>query len=99
MANSILKVLILASEVSPFVKTGGIADVVSELARSLKNLGHDVRVALPRYRVIQTNGSPRVVDSFLVHLDGMSENVSIIQGNLEPDVPVYFIDNPRLFDR
>lgn len=99
MANAPLKILLLASEVSPFIKTGGIADVVSELARALKNLGHDVRVALPRYRVIQTNGSPHVVDSFVVHLDGMSENVSIIQGNLEPDVPVYFIDNPRLFDR
>ncbi len=94
-----LKILLLASEVSPFVKTGGIADVVSELARALKGLGHDVRVALPRYRVIQTNGSPRVVDSFPVHLDGLGENVSVIQGQLDPSVPVYFIDNARLFDR
>lgn len=94
-----LKILLLASEVSPFVKTGGIADVVSELARALKRLGHDVRVALPHYRVIQTNGSPRVVESFPVHLNGMSENISVIQGKLEPDVPVYFIENARLFDR
>jgi starch phosphorylase len=94
-----LQVLILASEVSPFVKTGGIADVVSELARALKALGHDVRVALPRYRVIQLDGAPRVVDTFPVHLDGLSENVSIVQGKLEPDVPVYFVDCPRLFDR
>ncbi len=94
-----LKILLLASEVSPFVKTGGIADVVSELARALKGLGHDVRVAMPRYGVIQTNGSPRVVESFPVHLDGLTEDVSLIQGNLDPYVPVYFIENARLFDR
>lgn len=99
MSNSPLKILLLASEVSPFIKTGGIADVVSELALALKDLGHDVRVALPRYRVIQTNGSPRVIDSFPVNLDGFSESVSVIQGKLGESVPVYFIDNPRLFDR
>lgn len=99
MANTPLKILLLASELSPFIKTGGIADVVSELARALKSLGHDVRVALPRYRVIQTNGAQRVVDSIPVHLDGMSEDVSIIEGHLDTDVPVYFVENPRLFDR
>ncbi|MBI4671819.1 MAG: alpha-glucan family phosphorylase [Chloroflexi bacterium] len=93
-----LKILLLASEVSPFVKTGGIADVVSELARALKSLGHDVRVALPRYRVIRVNGAQQVVDAFPVHLDGLTENVSILQGALG-DVPVYFIENARLFDR
>src|SRR6476646_3065401 len=85
-----LKILLLASEVSPFVKTGGIADVVSDLARALKRLGHDVRVALPHYRIIKSNGSPRVVESVPVHLDGMSENIAVLQGKLEPDVPVYF---------
>lgn len=99
MENAPLKILMLASEVSPFVKTGGIADVVSDLACALKSLGHDVRVALPRYRVIPTDGAARVVDSFPVHLDGMSENVSVLEGKLGEDVPVYFIENARLFDR
>lgn len=94
-----LKILLLASEVTPFVKTGGIADVVSELARALKELGHDVRVALPRYRVIQTNGSPRVVESIPVRLDGLSETVNILQGKLFDNVPVYFVENARMFDR
>lgn len=99
MPNPTLKILLLASEVSPFVKTGGIADVVSQLARALKGLGHDVRVALPNYRVISPNGARRVVESFRVDLDGMSENASVIEGTLGDNVPVYFIDNPHLFDR
>lgn len=95
----VYKVLLLASEVSPFVKTGGIADVVSELARALKHLGHDVRVALPRYRVIQLNGTARIGDAFTVQLGNLTETVSILQGTLGPNVPAYFIENARLFDR
>ncbi|HZQ05007.1 MAG TPA: alpha-glucan family phosphorylase [Anaerolineae bacterium] len=93
-----LKILIVASEASPYVKTGGIADVVSELARALKRMGHDVRIALPRYSVIQLNGVRRVVDSFPVNLDGISETISVAQGELD-GVPVYFIENARLYDR
>ena len=37
------------SEVAPFAKTGGLADVVAALARALHRLGHDVRVFLPLY--------------------------------------------------
>ncbi len=104
MSCNALKILILASEISPFVKTGGIADVVAELARALKVLGHDVRLALPRYRVIQTDGAARIIESLPVHLDGFSERVSVIEGRLGEDalggsVPVYFIENQRLFDR
>ena len=44
-----LKILILAAEVVPFVKVGGLADVVAALPKSLQALGHDVRLAMPRY--------------------------------------------------
>ena len=51
MENS-LKVLMLSAEISPFVKTGGVADVVGELPRALRALGHDVRVAMREARKI-----------------------------------------------
>lgn len=44
-----LKILILAAEIVPFVKVGGLADVVGALPKSLKALGHDIRLAMPRY--------------------------------------------------
>jgi starch synthase len=46
-----LKVLFVASEVVPFAKTGGLADVAGALPIALAERGHDVRVVLPLYRV------------------------------------------------
>lgn len=94
-----LKILILASEVAPFVKTGGIADVVGELPCRLKALGHDVRVALPRYRVINVPNLEAATGAFDVPLDGAGDRAAVLEGKLAPDVPVYFIENARYYDR
>ena len=50
-----LKILLAASEVAPFAKTGGLADVSAALGRYLGRAGHDVRVFLPLYRRIEPN--------------------------------------------
>ena len=98
---SALKVLMLSSECVPFVKTGGIADVVGSLPLALKQLGVDVRVVLPRYSVIPVEKFDlrTVVPAFEVPLDSHREQASVLQGTLGADVPVYFIENPRLYQR
>jgi starch synthase len=48
-----LKILLLSSEVAPFTKTGGLADVAGSLPKALALLGHDVRVAQPAYGPIE----------------------------------------------
>ena len=45
-------VLFVAGEGLPFIKTGGLADVIGSLPRTLAKRGHDVRVALPLYKKI-----------------------------------------------
>ena len=44
-----LSIYSVASEVDPFVKTGGLADVARALPRALADLGHDVHILIPLY--------------------------------------------------
>ena len=45
-----MKILHVASEVTPFAKTGGLADMVGSLPAALRHLGHEVRIIMPFYR-------------------------------------------------
>jgi starch synthase len=47
-----LKILIASPEVVPFAKTGGLADVTGALPKALAKLGHQVKVILPKYRMV-----------------------------------------------
>lgn len=97
-----MKILVVSSEVVPFAKTGGLADVAGALPISLANLGHDVRVVMPRYGMIDDakyNLLPILSD---IHVRLGSEHyVAQISRTMLPDteVPVYFVANPHFFDR
>ena len=47
-----LNILFVSSEVDPFAKTGGLADVSSSLPQAIKESGHEIRIMMPRYRFI-----------------------------------------------
>lgn len=51
-----LKVLLVSSEVAPFAKTGGLADVAGSLPLALEELGADVRIIMPKYASIKVKG-------------------------------------------
>ena len=56
-----LKVLFAASEVVPFAKTGGLADVAGSLPIALEKMGVDVRVSMPKYGCVKAEGSEAVI--------------------------------------
>ena len=97
-----LKILILSSEVAPFAQVGGLADFAGALPKALSKLGHDVRVALPRYRQIDGDrfSLKRTGGLFQVKLGAESRRTAAFETTL-PDtpVPVYFIWDERYFNR
>ncbi|MBE0504837.1 MAG: glycogen synthase GlgA [Desulfuromonadales bacterium] len=94
-----MKILFVASEVAPFAKTGGLADVAGALPKALRKLGHDVRVVMPAYRGILSRFSfVRTGGSVQVPVGGFFEHADIWQGAMA-GVPVYLLDHPEYFDR
>jgi len=96
-----LKILILAAEIVPFAKVGGLADVVGALPKSLKAFGHDVRLVMPRYGQIDPErfGLTTALDSLNVKMGEFTVQVSVRQATIGNDIPVYMIDAPRYFER
>src|SRR2546421_11289674 len=96
-----LKILILAAEIVPFAKVGGLADVVGALPKSLRSLGHDVRLAMPRYGQIDPErfDLQTLLDAVTVNMSDFRVQVSVRQGTIGNEIPVYMIDAPRFFDR
>lgn len=96
-----LKVLILAAEIVPFAKVGGLADVVGALPKALQALGHDVRLVMPRYRQVDPERFQldTVLDAVSVSMGSFQITVSVRQGRIGHSIPVYMIDAPRFFDR
>ena len=62
-----MKILFTSSECVPFIKTGGLADVVGALAPVLARQGHDVRVVLPMYTAIPQSWQEQM--TFCLHFD------------------------------
>src|SRR6266849_906362 len=89
-----LKILILAAEVVPFAKVGGLADVVGALPKALRELGHDVRVVMPRYGQVKPDKFKltTVLETFHVSMATFKEQVGVCQGTIGNGIPVYMID-------
>lgn len=94
-----MRILIMAAEMAPLARTGQVADVVSSLARTLAALGHDVRVAMPRYDRIAADrfALKPLLPDLAVPVDEHHELVTIHSTSLAPGVPVYLVGSPKYF--
>ncbi len=97
-----MKILFVSSEVAPFAKTGGLADVCGALPRELAKIGHDVSVFMPYYRQVKQSHVPRerLNVKFDIPVGSRIVRGMLWQGQL-PDstVPVYFLEQDEYFDR
>src|SRR5699024_4298377 len=91
-------VLFVASEAVPFIKTGGLADVVGSLPKCFPKEYFDVRVIIPKYACMKQEfkDSLQFVTSFYMDLNWRQQYVGILETEYE-GIKFYFIDNEEHF--
>ncbi len=91
-------VLIAASECSPLSKTGGLADVVGALPKSLAGLGLDARVITPYHRCIKDRYADRVTHLAYTYVDlGWRHQYAGLEKLELPGMTVYLVDSEQYF--
>ncbi len=96
-----MKIVSVASEMMPFAKTGGLADVAGTLTREIRGLGHDVIAFLPRYKSVdlQKGGFKVVIERLLIDVGSEKESARVYHAVDDKGVQIYLIDHPGFFQR
>ena len=94
-----MNILLAASEVVPYAKTGGLADVAGALPKALARLGHTVRVVMPRYKTEKIEAVTELLPVELRVPFNFGERRVAVYVDRSSEVPVYFIDAPEYFSR
>lgn len=97
--NEFMKILFAASEAAPFVKTGGLGDVVGSLPRALNKKGVDARVIIPLYRCIPQEYKDRMkyIDHIYIDMAWRRQYAGIFELE-ENGCKYYFVDNEFYFN-
>lgn len=92
------KILFVASESVPFIKTGGLADVVGALPQNFDKEKYDVRVVLPKYLCIpdKFRSQMKYITHFYMYYNGRNRYVGVLRFDLN-GITYYFIDNEEYF--
>jgi starch synthase len=96
-----MKILLASSEVHPFSKTGGLADMVGALGKALAHAGHEARIVTPLYRGIREKfpAMRRVDWKFNLPMGLKWEQGDLWSLEMEKGLAVYFVEHPGFFDR
>ena len=95
-----MRIVFVSSEANPFIKTGGLADVVYSLAAEFASLDHEVAIILPFYGKIKDNitSSLKKIDTFSFNLSWRKVDASIYYTSFRR-IDYFFVENDRYFAR
>jgi starch synthase len=96
---SSMNVLMIAGEVQPYAKTGGLGEVMAALPKAVHRLGHDVRVYMPLYGTISRKQFAFVPIGREMSLN-VGDEISPIRFSasiLSQEVPIYFLESEKYF--
>ena len=92
------KILFVASECVPFIKTGGLADVVGTLPKIFDKRYYDIRVVIPNYHCIPWEYREKMITTAYFYMDQHGQNIYVGVKTLNIDgIYYYFIDNEQYF--
>lgn len=96
-----MHIVYAASECVPFVKTGGLAEVVGAVPRVVAKLGHRATVYLPYYRAVREKTPEKrvAIRSVTIPFQYYNRFAAILDGGVRDGVQFYFVDCPEMFDR
>lgn len=91
-----MKVLFVASECVPFIKTGGLADVIGAVPKTLRAMGVDVKIMLPAYPALQ---SITKTGTAVLTVDDLHGGSAALISTQAEDLDLLLLDAPHLYDR
>ena len=96
-----MDILYVTTELAPFVKVGGLADVSAALPKTMKALGHKVTIVMPRFPAFEEAGLllARRLTPLTIALGDTTYEVTVFDGRLPSQVDLVLLDSPGLFDR
>ncbi len=94
-----MKVLFASSEIYPFAKTGGLADVSYSLPKAIKEFGVEVSTIMPYYKCVREKGLPVRETGVEVKINLAGEEYKFELLELKDSLNHYFLKNDRLYNR
>jgi starch synthase len=96
-----MDITFVTTELAPFVKVGGLADVSAALPKALRTLGHSVTIVMPRLPALEQHGLllARRLTPLKFTFGERTLEATVLDGRLASQVDLIVVDVPGLFDR
>jgi len=94
-----MNILMIAGEVAPYAKTGGLGEVMAALPKAVHRLGHDVRVYMPMYGAIdrQQYAFVPIGKTMQLNVGGERSPINFKASILSQEIPIYFLESEKYF--